>query len=69
MVTRYGIPFIAATLKADPGYNFITQKASVGADSASLKTQQALRRLDAARVQHGQCQPGSSSSATCKAQV
>lgn len=41
MVTRYGIPFIAATLKADPGYNFVTQKASVGADAASLKTQQA----------------------------
>lgn len=41
MVTRYGIPFIAATLQADPGYNFITQKASVAANSASLKTQQA----------------------------
>lgn len=40
MVTRYGIPFIAATLQADPGYNFITQKASVAANSASLKTQQ-----------------------------
>lgn len=39
-VTRYGIPFIAATLAADPGYNFVTQKASVAADSASLKTQQ-----------------------------
>lgn len=40
-VTRYGIPFIAATLEKDPGYNFITQKASVASDSASLKTQQA----------------------------
>ena len=39
-VTRYGIPFIASTLKSDPGYNFITQKASVGADTASLKEQQ-----------------------------
>lgn len=39
-VTRYGIPFIAQTLKSDPGYNFITQKASIGADTASLKTQQ-----------------------------
>lgn len=39
-VTRYGIPFIAATLEKDPGYNFITQKASVTADTASLKTQQ-----------------------------
>lgn len=39
-VTRYGIPFIAATLAADPGYNFVTQKASVAANSASLKTQQ-----------------------------
>lgn len=41
MVTRYGIPFIAQTLKSDPGYNFITQKASVASDSSSLKTQQA----------------------------
>ena len=39
-VTRYGIPFIASTLQSDPGYNFITQKASVGADTSSLKTQQ-----------------------------
>lgn len=40
-VTRYGIPFIASTLASDPGYNFITQKASVSSDTASLKTQQA----------------------------
>lgn len=39
-VTRYGIPFIAATLAADPGYNFITQKASTSANSSSLTTQQ-----------------------------
>jgi hypothetical protein len=39
-VTRYGIPFIASTLQSDPGYNFITQKASVTADTNSLKTQQ-----------------------------
>lgn len=39
-VTRYGIPFIAQALQNDPGYNFITQKASVNADSQSLNTQQ-----------------------------
>lgn len=40
MVTRYGIPFLLSTLQKDPGYNFVTQKASVAADSSSLKTQQ-----------------------------
>lgn len=40
-VTRYGIPFIAAALQKDPGYNFVTQKASITSDTASLKTQQA----------------------------
>lgn len=39
-VTRYGIPFIAATLAADPGYNFITQKASTTANTQSLAEQQ-----------------------------
>lgn len=40
-VTRYGIPFLADALGKDPGYNFVTQKAGVASDTASLKTQQA----------------------------
>lgn len=36
MVTRYGIPFLASTLQKDPGYNFVTQKASVTAGTTSL---------------------------------
>lgn len=40
MVTRYGQGAILQALQIDPGYNFVTQKASVASDSASLKTQQ-----------------------------
>lgn len=36
MVTRYGIPFLASTLQKDPGYNFVTQKASTAATTTSL---------------------------------
>ena len=40
MVTRYGAASIASALEKDPGYNFVTQKASIASDSASLKKQQ-----------------------------
>lgn len=40
MVTRYGQAAILQALQIDPGYNFVTQKASVASDASSLKTQQ-----------------------------
>jgi hypothetical protein len=39
-VTRYGAAAISSTLEKDPGYNFVTQKASIGADTDSLKKNQ-----------------------------
>lgn len=40
MVTKYGAAAISSALERDPGYNFVTQKASIGADTDSLKKNQ-----------------------------
>lgn len=40
MVTRYGAASIANALQKDPGYNFVTQKASIASDSSSLTENQ-----------------------------
>lgn len=39
-ITRFGAQYIAATLQKDPGYDFVSQRASVASNSASLKTAQ-----------------------------